>query len=364
MTNPMNQYAPDRVSPPGDTILETIEALGMSQADLAARLGRPRKTVNEIVQAKAAITPETALQLEAVLGVPAAFWMNREARYRESLARQDRDKDLAAAKAWTSCFPVRSMIKAGWIAPCSTTAEKAQALLQFFGVASAETWESKWDSLEVAFRRSTKHRGDRCAIAAWLRKGEIEGQAIECAPYRAERFEDALKQARALTNEPPEVFEPQLTSLFASCGVAMAWVRELPRAPISGATRWLHSEKALLQVSLRYKTDDQLWFSIFHEAAHILKHPRKAVFIEDGHRQTPEEQEANEFAASLLIPPERLQRFMEQPNISCLRIANFAREIGIAPGIVVGRLQHDKVMDYTDCSRLKRRFRWIEEKRA
>jgi addiction module HigA family antidote len=357
----MNQYAPDRVSPPGDTLLETIEALGMSQADLAARLGRPKKTVNEIIQAKAAITPETALQLEAVLGVPAGFWMSREARYRESLARQEREKELAAAKSWTMGFPVRAMINAGWIEACRSTADKARALFQFFGVASVESWESKWDSMEVSFRRSAKHRGDRCAIAAWLRKGEIEGQAIECAPYEPQRFEDALTKARALTRDPPEVFQPGLTTLFAACGVAMAWVRELPGAPISGATRWLHAEKALLQVSLRYKTDDQLWFSIFHEAAHILKHPRKAVFIEDGRQDTLEEQEADAFASSFLIPPESLHRLTRMPNIGCADISTFARQIGVAPGIVVGRLQHDRIIDFRHCNGLKRRLRWIEE---
>ena len=82
-----NSYMPNMVSYPGETVLETIESYGMSQAELAERMGRPKKTVNEIVNGKAAITPETALQLERVLGVPARFWMNREQQYREALAR-------------------------------------------------------------------------------------------------------------------------------------------------------------------------------------------------------------------------------------------------------------------------------------
>jgi addiction module HigA family antidote len=82
-----NSYMPDMVSYPGETVLETIESYGMSQAELAERMGRPKKTVNEIIHGKAAITPETALQLERVLGVPARFWMNREQQYREALAR-------------------------------------------------------------------------------------------------------------------------------------------------------------------------------------------------------------------------------------------------------------------------------------
>ncbi len=363
MTEVMNQYQPDRVSPPGDTLLESIEALGMSQAELAERLGRPKKTVNEIIQGKAQITPETALQLENVLGVPAAFWMNREARYREFLAREQQDQDLAEAPNWTKRFPLRAMIKAGWIGERESPAERTRELLSFFGVASTKTWEETWKRQEVAFRRSLKHKGDRYAIAAWLRRGEIEGHAVSCAPYDATSFEDAIAKARSLTLEPPDTFPNKLTTLFAATGVAMAWVQEIPKAPISGATRWLNPEKALIQVSLRYKSHDQLWFSIFHEAAHVLKH-RKGVFIEDGAQDSDEEREANEFAASTLIPPEAMEKFLTKGNLAGTSIQAFARSIGIDPGIVVGRLRHDGLLNYTQCSGLVRGLRWSEAARA
>ncbi len=93
---PSNAYVPDTVSPPGETILETIEALGMSQADLAERMDRTPKTVNELIVGRTILTPQTALQLEQILGVPAAFWMNREQHYRDYLARQA-ERELIAA---------------------------------------------------------------------------------------------------------------------------------------------------------------------------------------------------------------------------------------------------------------------------
>ncbi len=87
MTNMLqNEYHPDYVSPPGETLLETLEAIGMAQKELAKRMGRPVKTINEIIQKKAAITAETALQLEQVLHIPASFWLKLEQHYRESLA--------------------------------------------------------------------------------------------------------------------------------------------------------------------------------------------------------------------------------------------------------------------------------------
>jgi addiction module HigA family antidote len=117
-----NEYAPDRVSPPGETLAETLAALGMTEAELAARLGGPKKTVNEVVKGKAAIEPDTALQLEAVLGVPAGFWMAREGRYRESLARQNRRQALEGGIEWARRFPFAQMVKLDWWSVgCNTT---------------------------------------------------------------------------------------------------------------------------------------------------------------------------------------------------------------------------------------------------
>lgn len=356
----VNQYEPSRVSAPGETLLETIEALGMTQAELADRLGRPRKTINEIIRAKAAITPETALQLESVLGVPAQFWIAREARYREYLARRQELHQLAGAGDWARQFPFRAMLRHGWVREAPAGAQRARELLRFFGVASPATWRETWEQQQVAFRRSSKVSGVSTAIAAWLRRGELVGQGIRCAPYQAELFRRALDDARGLTREAPEVFQPHLTDLFASAGVAVAWVPEMPGCPVSGATRWLSPEKALIQVSLRYKTDDQLWFSIFHEAIHVWKHARKGVFLEQGRRESDDEREADRLAADILIPPEHFARLAaSKPRFSAALIEGFARDLGLAPGIVVGRLQHERLLPFTHCNSLKVRLRWV-----
>jgi addiction module HigA family antidote len=85
-------YTPDHVSPPGETLLETLEMLGLSQAELAERTGRPKKAINEIVQGKVAITPETAMQLELVLKVPATFWLAREEKFRAWAGKTSRKR--------------------------------------------------------------------------------------------------------------------------------------------------------------------------------------------------------------------------------------------------------------------------------
>lgn len=198
-------------------------------------------------------------------------------------------------------------------------------------------------------------------LIAWLRKGEIEAQRIRCEPFDASKFRKALQHIRLLTTKNPEFFVPELISLCAACGVAVVFVPELPKARVSGATRWLSPKKALIQLSLRYKTDDHLWFTFFHEAGHILRHNKKNIFLEGDNSENDEEQEANQFASNILIPPAEFVRFRTGGRHSKALIEEFALSIGIAPGIVVGRLQHEEVLPLSHCNDLKQRFAWANE---
>ena len=356
-----NQYYPDEVSPPGETLLEVLEERGIAQSELAERTGRPRKTINEIVKGKAAITPETALQLERVLGIPASFWNAREAQYRESLAKREEAERFESEVAWIEKFPVREMVKYRLIPESPDKMGKLYALLRFFGIASPEQWQSVWRDAAfhgAAFRKARK--SNEYALSAWLRSGQIAGEQARCAEYNATAFREALREIRKLTLLPPAQFQPLLGELCGRCGVVVAFIRELPGSGASGATFWTvgHS-RPVIMLSLRYKTDDQLWFTFFHEAAHIILHGKKDLFIEGLDREDDREREANDFASQLLIPPERLRMFLGKAgHLSYDRVARFASELGIAAGIVVGRLQHDKVLPVTHLNALKRRLDW------
>jgi addiction module HigA family antidote len=361
MTEPLrNQYEPDEVSPPGETLQEIIDDRGMTQAELATRMGRPKKTINEIIQGKAAITPETALQLERVLDVPADFWVNREKNYRASLARRGEKQLLSDWSSWVRQFPVGSMVRYGWLQPARDDSEHARHILQFFGVASPDAWDHSWSAVRVAFRRSAAAKSTWHALAAWLRAGELEGLAQDLPAFDTDRFTEALQSVRSLTAKMPRDFADRLREQCAAAGVALALVPELPKAPVSGATRWLAKERPLIQLSLRYKTDDQFWFSFFHEACHILRHSKKEVFIESGKpAEGDQEREANDFAARTLVPDAEYRRFIRHhDHFSKDAICKFAAAVGTSPGIVVGRLQHDRRLPYSHCNDLKMRLEW------
>lgn len=359
-----NQYRPDDVSVPGETVLDTLIALGMSQAELAERTGRSKKMINEIIKGKAPITPRMALELERVLGAPASFWNNRERQFREALARAEERERLQQQVKWLEKLPVNAMAKWGWVEKHKEKVPQVKEMLSFFGIASPDQWPTLGQTLErqVQFRKSTAFQVDNGALLAWLRKGELEAKQMHCAPYNAGKFALSLGTARRLTMASLEVFQPELIQLCAACGVAVVFVPELPKTRVSGATRWLRPEKALIQLSLRYKTDDHLWFSFFHEAGHILKHGKKEIFIEGGEMDMDavKEDEADRFAADCLIPRKDYQSFIKDRPFSKTAIGQFAGRMGISPGIVVGRLQHDGHLPMSHCNDLKKKFVWAD----
>ena len=357
----VNRYNPNYVSAPGETLLEAIEALGMSQAQLAERTGKSKKNVNEIIKGKAPITPETALQLERAIGMPARFWNNRERYYREWLAREAEQERLSQQVEWLKKFPVKDMIKKGWIEQRGGKVEQLRELLNFFGVVEPGQVEQLKVIGQVAFRKARTYAWDEYALAAWLRRGELLAQDVACKRYDKAAFRAALQEIRGLTRDAPEDARPQLVQACAEAGVAVVFVPELPKTRVSGATRWLTPTKALVQLSFRYKLDDQIWFSFFHEAAHILLHGKRQVFVDaaDDDSDQPgdkEEEEANQFATDHLIPPAEFVDFLASWRHSNAEIERFAYRVGIAPGIVVGRLQREGRLPFTHGNRLKRRF--------
>jgi Zn-dependent peptidase ImmA (M78 family) len=152
-----------------------------------------------------------------------------------------------------------------------------------------------------------------------------------------------------------------MRTLCTKSGVALVLVSELPRTHIYGATRWLNKDKALLMLSLRYKTNDHFWFSFFHEAAHIILHGKKCIFIDEKAKTMNDmEVQADQFSRNILVPTKSYEAFVEKRSFSQADIERFAKSVNVAPGIVVGFLQHDKHIPYSWHNRLKEKFRLLE----
>ncbi|MCB0044614.1 MAG: hypothetical protein KDD92_04230 [Caldilineaceae bacterium] len=126
------------------------------------------------------------------------------------------------------------MIELKWIRGFGDPVLQVEEALNYSAVASPAQWNDVWLNPAVSFRKSPRYSSSPGALAAWLRKGEIEVQSIHCSSYEPKIFEGALKEIRELTSEPPNVFEPQMKTLCAKAGVAVVLVPQLSQTKVSG----------------------------------------------------------------------------------------------------------------------------------
>ena len=343
------------LSPPGDDILETIEHIKMSQAELADRLGKTPSKVHDLITAKEPITYNTALQLEKVLGIDAQFWLNREMNYRTKLARLEQEEALEEDKEWLAQQPIKELKKCGYLKADKAGATMVSEALEFYGVVNTEKWQSRYinDFATADYRKSEAHQTALGSMAAWLRMGEKEMQKMQLPEYNKDAFKSTLEEIKIIVAKQPEDFSKQLQQKCAKAGVAIVFTLCLPKAPVSGAARWFRTNP-LIQLTDRHKTNDHFWFTFYHEAAHILLHPKKEVFFEefDGYKvDTQKEDEANTFAGKYLLP----DSFEDNLPLQIIDedVETIAKKYKTHPGIVVGRLQHNGIVKYSFGNRYK-----------
>ena len=353
---------------PGETLLELIRSLNITQAELARRMGRPLKLVNEIIKGKTAITPETAVQLEQVLGKPAAFWNNLESIYQDLKIRHEQGNKFKEMIDEAKKFPYAEMARHEWVPETRDAVKKVENLLQFFSVTSFENIIEK-AALQGAYSISTKHKYSMPAIYAWLRQGVREVESVDVKEFDKDTLINNLPLIKALSKSGPDVFAPELDKIFRECGIAFVVVPELTNAPIFGSTRWLAPNKALIQMSIRLKWADYFWFHLFHEIGHILFDNKKEfnVDFKENNPSKESEERASEFAMDALVPKAsyeeikvRVEKLRSQGLSISDEVKKFATKLNIHPGIIIGRLQHERVLPYT-FNQLRMKLEWAKK---
>jgi plasmid maintenance system antidote protein VapI len=356
-------FNPDWVSPPGATIAALLAKRGVTPQEFAVRVQLPTQEVEALMHGRVVLTIELIRRLTTVLGATVDFWREREAQYRRGLERLREQCSRPESLDWLREVPVKELVKRGWVEPAADPTETVVACLRFFGVSSVQSWsrEYKEPLQAAAFRTSKAFASDPGVVAAWFRQGEIEASRIRCGPWDRDRFLGVLPGIRALTRvEDPVEFIPELTRRCAECGVAVAVVRAPKGCRASGACRFLSPTRPLLLLSGRHLSDDHLWFTFFHEAGHLVLHSKDYISVDvigDEDATAKEEQEANDFAADMLVPPDRRDEMLKLP-LNKIAVMRFARRIGVSRGVVVGQLQHHGVIGRNQLNDLKHRYRW------
>lgn len=361
MSRTTYSYQPPELVPPGETLEEWLQQADMTQAEFAKRTSLTPKHINHVVKGGATISPEVALAFERVTAIPAPYWLRLEANFQTAKQRVADTEALSSEAGLVDLFPYKAMQRRGIVPPAATKVDRLRELLGFFGVADAKALRTV--AFEPAmFRLSEAFDADDGALAAWLRVSELEASEIDTAPYDASRCRAAIPAMRQLSTLPDVEWVEPLQDLAASVGIALVIVQELPGCRVNGATRWLSPDKAMIALSLRHRRNDIFWFTLFHELCHVLRHSKKQTFIDNGASAdiaAELEDEANQFAARTLIPPELAARIAQLRTAA--QVKQFASDIGVAPGVVVGRMRHEGLIPHKQWAGLIETYRFQNE---
>ena len=276
-------YTPTEIEHPGVILEEKLQEMDMTIKELAARSEKPEKSLIDIIQGQCSITPDMALAIEYVTGMPAEVLLNWQQRYDEAKSREKMVHKLGRVKTWLSTLPLKEMIDKGWVEAREQVGEQVDTVLRFFGVVSPKAWEDYYfnQRLKVAFRISLEKTSDPYAIAAWLRRGEIQAMDTFLEErYDPKRLKERLPEISHLLLSPPDDIVDRLTDILAETGIKLLFTEPLSGVPIKGATRWIYGSPCIQLLSERQEYEN-FRFTVLHEIGHILLHGKKDIFLEE-----------------------------------------------------------------------------------
>lgn len=357
----------------GIVVRARIEELGLTVSGVADRLAMSRASLNNLLDGRAALTPTTALKIERVLGTSSKLLLNIDSTYQLHEAERARREDEADLVEWARRFPVEWMkeVAAPLLDLPATVDWKSDpvgAVLTFFGVDNKRAFEVAAPG--VLPRVSHHADRDPLAIRAWLRTGESRARDARLPTYSRKEFAAAVRGLPALTtySEDPAACFEAMQDAFAGCGVHMSLIPEPPGCKLNGACFWVSPRRPVIVVTGRLKRCDVLWFTVAHEAMHVLHHAKSENYIslesgrptdDDGVPQAlrPEEADADYRAAQLLID-EELNDELTMGRPTAARISELASRHKVHPEVLVGRLLHLGIAKYnwSWVNRLRRDF--------
>ena len=284
-------------TPPGATVKEQINDRGMSQKEFAARMDMSEKHISKLINGEVQLTPETAVRLEMVLGVPAKFWNNLEAIYREKIIKADAENAMDADIQIARQFPYSEMTKLGWIPATRNAKEKVINLRKFFEVVELSLLEND-KVTRIACRRLAITEKSDLALMAWAQEAKIKARDIQTAPINIKTLNDSISEIRKLIVLEPEELYPQLKKILSDSGIALVFLPHLKGSFLQGAS-FMDGKKIVLGLTSRGKDAEKFWFSLFHELAHIaLGHVSQANGTTDA-----DEKAADQWAVNALSAP-------------------------------------------------------------
>jgi HTH-type transcriptional regulator/antitoxin HigA len=324
---------------PGELVRAAMEAKGWNQSDLAFALGTTTAAVNQILSDKRSISPNMALALALALDERAELFARVQAEW--DVRHADRpDSAITTRSRILSRYPLREMIRRGWIDTEHREGSLEEQVCNFFGVDTLD---------EVPYlahsAKKTNHSEIPPAQLAWLFRVRQISSEMHPDRYRVGALQDTVEHFKSFRNEPDAV--RHVPRLLSEAGVRFVIVEGLPGSQIDGVCFWLDNNSPVIGMSMRFDRIDNFWFVLRHECAHVMHgHGKRQVILDqnmevNASAVSEEERIANAEAADFCIPSEQMRSFFlrKNPFFSETDVLAFSKRMKVHPGIAVGQLQ-------------------------
>lgn len=346
---------------PGYYVAEIIEDMGVTQTEFSIRLGTTPKTVSKLVSGQINLSMDLAKKLSAMLGTSVEVWLNLQMTYEKKILEIEREKELEAQVEIARQIDYSYFIKVAKLPATRHIQEKVENLCKYLKVSDLRILMQPDFLVNFRVGISNVELKNIINSRAWIQTAINLSRDIHTESFNSAKLKSYLPELRTMTLQKPEDFLPRMREIFSECGVAFVLIPHLKNSGVNGAVKWVSSDRVVLAMNNRGLDADKFWFSLFHEIKHVLQQKVKTVFIHSSESEMIDinsalENEANDFSSEYLIPQNELEKFSPSCYTSDEEICRFAASIGIHPGIVVGRLQHEKILPQNRCAKLKEKY--------
>ncbi len=340
---------------PGYYIKELVEESGLTQEDFAKRLDTTPKNLSLLIRGEQSLSIDIAVKLSRMIGTSVNYWLNLQNAYDALIAEFKSEDELKEERKVFDLFDYKYFRDNYGLPDLPRKIdEQIKAVREFLNVATLTVFTKR--DMAVNFRSSTLELEETSTVKANIMVQIATNKAllVEAPKYNKRKFEDAVEYALTLTKNHKE-FYPLIRKAFQDAGVIFVILPNLSGSKINGATKKI-GDNIMLMVNDRRLYSDTFWFTLFHEIGHIIFGDYGISFEKESGDL---EHDADLYAANSLIPKDKYDDFVERHRFGIADIQKFADSINRDPGIVLGRLQNDGLVEFNDWTMnpLKHKYR-------
>lgn len=335
---------------PGYYIKELVEESGMTQEDFAKRLDTTPKNLSVLIKGEQSLSLDIAMKLSRMIGTSVNYWLNLQMTY-DALVAEFKSAEVMKQEREVFKYIDYSYFKNNFGLPDLSRKinEQIKAVREFLGISTLQVLTEK--NLAVSFRSYAENLSVSNIVNANVMVQIAINKTLqtEAPKYDGKKFSDAISEALTLTSDHQN-FLPRIKESFKQAGVVLVVLPNLKNSGINGATKKV-GKKMMLMVNDRRYYADTFWFSLLHEAGHIIHGDFQITFSGENEKA---EDIADSYARDLLIPPESYETFKAENSFDEDSIRRFAASINRDPGIVYGRLQKDQKVPFHETALSKK----------